>query len=159
MTDLPITIRNTKEEHTLSHKAHFSPHQSAAWSEMKRQPPLTKLLHSAGKTHCTQTPTWERKAQNASSASLLTLVDVGRKQTPFQLPFGSQKGSCAHSPTLGSCGTKACSFPGKQGHKHSLSSLSKTSPVPSNTHACGGDPIKRTSPSTRLGLAEGTKGF
>lgn len=88
---LLITRRNTKEEHTLSHKAHFSLHQSAMWSEIKRQPVLTKPLCSPGRSclcpgsHNHYTGTWSQK--KVSSASLLTSAGVGRRQASFKLAF------------------------------------------------------------------------
>lgn len=87
---LLITRRNTKEKHTLFHKAHFSLHQSATWSEIKRQPVLIKPLHSSGRSCCAQTLTaitQEQGAKNMSSASILTFAGAGRRQTSFQLAF------------------------------------------------------------------------
>jgi len=99
-----ITRRHTKENRTLSHRAHFSLRQSATWSETKRQSMLTKSLHSPGRSCCAQTLTTITQthgAQNVSSASLLTFAHAGRRQTSFQLAFWETK-------------MQLCSFPYSQ---------------------------------------------
>lgn len=119
-THLPITRRNTEKKRTLSHKARFSLHQSATWSEIKTASAQKNTMFPR---KIVQYPVpYNHYIHMWNQKHVLCLPhDFCRCElkTDFVLTaFWETQYSCAHFPTHTSCNS-----PGKQsGHKCRLSS-------------------------------------
>lgn len=125
-----MTRTNKKKRRTLFHKAHFSLHQSAMWSETERQPVLTKPLRSPGRSRYTQTlnyytGTWSQKCVLCLSPDFCRCVQ-GTGDL-LNMPFGGDRKAAVLISLLSASALRLAAHLGNnQSHKHRLYSQSKT---------------------------------
>lgn len=106
MTPKCAPRRNSNGSPTLSHKAHSSLHQSAAWSATQTQPRAHKPLPSLGKALLCPDSHTGNSEPKVSLASLVMPAGVGRRQSFSSPAFGGCTGSCACFPCSGHAGTR-----------------------------------------------------
>lgn len=136
----------------MSHKAHSSLHQSAAWSATQTQPALThrSLLREGPAVPGSHSGNTEPKTCPLPPLQCLQVWAEGRASP--HLPFGGCTGSCACFPAPGTLGNGAL-LGNRDSHRHGLSSPSRTLPVPA-THTRAGRAFQQDKPQ----LSAGTKG-